>query len=51
LNVKKLKGPTNGINQTIAPKLQKVVLSVKKPKGNDMDKLNHFGDQATHFAN
>jgi hypothetical protein len=51
LYAKKPKGPTNGINQTTAPKLQKLILNVKKPKGSDMDKLNHSRDQATHFAN
>jgi hypothetical protein len=51
LNVEKPKGPTNGINQTITPKLQKLVLNVKNPKRGDMDRLIHFGDQATHFAN
>ncbi len=39
-----------GINPIGGTKVWKLVSSVKKHKGNDMDEFNPCGDQATHFV-
>jgi len=44
-----MKDSTNGKKPIGTPRIRKLDLGVKKPRGSDINWFNPYGNQATHF--